>query len=113
MKYETKSKAEAKHGKSLAVKEENVAGLLADRDQEWGGKEEESKQQEPKPPTTNGKKKRDAERFSSQTGWVCDNYVNVVDEETKTDLNDSFEDWNGAEMKSCDDLVYKMTLTNT
>jgi len=28
-------------------------------------------------------------------------------------LNDSFEDWNGAELKTCKDLVYKMTLNNT
>jgi len=28
-------------------------------------------------------------------------------------LDDSFEDWNGAELKTCGDLVYKMTLNNT
>ena len=30
----------------------------------------------------------------------------------KTNLNDSFEDWNGAELKTCSDLVYKLTLNN-
>ena len=28
-------------------------------------------------------------------------------------LVDPFANWNGAEMKVCDDLVYKVTLTNT
>lgn len=28
-------------------------------------------------------------------------------------LDDSFEDWNGAELKTCSDLVSKMTLSNT
>ena len=30
-----------------------------------------------------------------------------------TALVDPFADWNGPEMKTCDDLVYKVTLTNT
>ena len=38
---------------------------------------------------------------------------NVPEEITRTNLNDSFEDWNGAELKVCQDLVYKMTLSNT
>ena len=38
---------------------------------------------------------------------------NVPEEISKTNLNDSFEDWNGAELKMCKDLVYKMTLNNT
>ena len=28
-------------------------------------------------------------------------------------LDDSFEDWNGAELRTCSDLVYKMDLSNT
>ena len=40
--------------------------------------------------------------------------MNSVEEPKKVlNLNDSFDDWNGAEMKMCDDLVYKIALTNT
>ena len=28
-------------------------------------------------------------------------------------MNESFENWTGDEMHSCDDLVYKLTLSNT
>lgn len=28
-------------------------------------------------------------------------------------MNDSFEGWDGAEVKMCEDLVYKVTLANT
>jgi len=35
------------------------------------------------------------------------------EKEAGTALVDPFADWNGPEMKTCDDLVYKVTLTNT
>merc|ERR1719464_461719 len=75
-----------KEGGTNTVKEENVKDLLADRDKQWDdAPKEESIQQEPK----------------------------EEEKKIKTNLNDSFDDWNGAEMKTCDDLVYKLTLKNT
>ena len=93
-----------KEGGTNTVKEENVKDLLADRDKQWDdAPKEESIQQEPK-----GKSEKDDVD-------VGDIGVDVVEEEKKikTNLNDSFDDWNGAEMKTCDDLVYKLTLKNT
>ena len=29
------------------------------------------------------------------------------------DLDDSFENWDGSEIRKCSDLVYKLTLNNT
>ena len=103
-----------------AVRQENVADLLAARNTEWGdvpnttvashGTAEENRVEQSK-----GKGKN-ASGVGDTSLPIVDadkGAENVPEEIPSSALDDSFEDWNGSELKTSSDLVYKMTLNNT
>lgn len=86
-----------------AVRQENVADLLAARNAEWGDV----------PNTTVASHGTAEENRVEQSKDADKGAENVPEEIPSSALDDSFEDWNGSELKTSSDLVYKMTLNNT
>ena len=105
--------------KGTALREENVADLLAERNEQWGDEANTNVASHGQQDTAKGKKESSAGEVDDARAIVVDEDKGVenVPEDTtraeKTNLDDSFEDWNGAELRTCGDLVYKMTLNNT